>query len=86
MQQSQADVVQPLNLAGVVAETLERAAADIPRTHQATLDFTLETTEQHPSAVFRVWSHPAAMALQLIMKLLAAAVSQYSIFMQFPSR
>lgn len=38
MQQREADVVQPLDLAGVVVETLERPAADVPRTHQAALD------------------------------------------------
>lgn len=38
VQQSEADVVQALDLTGVVGEALERPTADIPRAHQAALD------------------------------------------------
>lgn len=42
VQQSETDLMQPLDFTGVVVETLEGPTADIPWTHQATLNLSWE--------------------------------------------
>lgn len=50
VQQREADVVQTLDLAGVVGEALEGPAADIPRPQQAALDLSCPKTNDNSTS------------------------------------
>lgn len=82
VQQSQTDVVQPLDFTGVVVEALKRPTADIPWTHQAALNLhwegETENREKEISVNFPMtWNHSTEWASQIQYVLLCWGLSKH---------